>query len=115
ALPHIRSGKLRALGLGGKESSPVLPDLPTIAEAGVPGYEAVNWIGIVAPAGTPAPIVAKLQHEIAAIQETAELKQQFAAEGVDAMRLGSAEFGAFFAQDMGKWERVVREGGIKPE
>jgi tripartite-type tricarboxylate transporter receptor subunit TctC len=115
ALPHIRSGKLRALGLGGKERSPVLPDLPTIAEAGVPGYEAVNWIGIVAPAGTPASIVAKLQHEIAAIQDTAELKQQFAAEGVDAMRLGSAEFGAFFAQDMGKWERVVKEGGIKPE
>jgi tripartite-type tricarboxylate transporter receptor subunit TctC len=115
ALPHIRSGKLRALGLGGKERSPVLPDLPTIAEAGVPGYEAVNWIGIVAPAGTPAPIIAKLQQEIAAIQDTAELKQQFAAEGVDAMRMGSAEFGAFFAQDMGKWERVVKEGGIKPE
>src|SRR5215475_11296535 len=80
ALPHIRSGKLRALGLGGKERSPALPDLPTIAEAGVPGYEAVNWIGIVAPAGTPAPIIVKLQQEIAAIQDSNELQKQFAAE-----------------------------------
>jgi tripartite-type tricarboxylate transporter receptor subunit TctC len=115
ALPHIRSGKLRALGLGGRERSPVLLDLPTIAEAGVPGYEAVNWIGIVAPAGTPAPIVAKLQQEIAAIQETADLQKQFAADGVDAMRMGQADFGAFMVQEMAKWERVVKEGGIKPE
>jgi tripartite-type tricarboxylate transporter receptor subunit TctC len=115
ALPHIRSGKLRALGLGGRERSPVLPDLPTIAEAGVPGYEAVNWIGVVAPAGTPAAIVAKLQQEIAAIQETTDLQKQFAAEGVDAMRMGQADFGAFMVQEMAKWERVVKEGGIKPE
>jgi len=115
ALPHIRSGKLRALGLGARERSPVLPDLPTIAEAGVPGYEAVNWIGLVAPAGTPAAIVAKLQQEIAAIQDTPELQKQFAAEGVEAMRMAQADFGAFMAQEMGKWERVVKEGGIKPE
>jgi tripartite-type tricarboxylate transporter receptor subunit TctC len=115
ALPHIRSGKLRALGLGGRERSPVLPDLPIIAEAGVPGYEAVNWIGLVAPAGTAAAIVAKLQQEIAAIQDTPELQKQFAAEGVEAMRMGQADFGAFMVQEMGKWERVVKEGGIKPE
>jgi tripartite-type tricarboxylate transporter receptor subunit TctC len=115
ALPHLRSGKLRALGVGGRERSAVLPDLPTIAEAGVPGYEAVNWIGIVAPAGTPAPIVAKLQQEIVAIQDSNELQKQFAAEGVEIMRMSSAETGAFMVQEMGKWERVVKEGGIKPE
>jgi tripartite-type tricarboxylate transporter receptor subunit TctC len=115
ALPHLRSGKLRALGLGGRERSPVLPDLPTIADAGVPGYEAVNWIGIVAPAGTPAAIVAKLQQEIAAIQNTPELQKQFATEGVETMRMGQADFGALMVQEMGKWERVVKEGGIKPE
>jgi tripartite-type tricarboxylate transporter receptor subunit TctC len=115
ALPHIRSGKLRALGLGARERSPVLADVPTIAEAGVPGYEAANWIGIVAPAGTPAAIVAKLQQEISAIQDQPEIKKQFVAEGMDILRMSSAEFGAFFASEMGKWERVVKEGGIKPE
>jgi tripartite-type tricarboxylate transporter receptor subunit TctC len=115
ALPHLRSSKLRAFGVGGRERSPVLPDLPTIAEAGVPGYEAVNWIGIVAPAGTPAPIIAKLNQEIAAIQDSPELQKQFAAEGVEAMRMSPADAGAFMLQEMGKWERVVKEGGIKPE
>ena len=115
ALPHIRSGKLRALGLGARERSPVLAELPTIAEAGVPGYEAANWIGIVAPAGTPAAIVAKLHHEVSAIQDQPEVKKQFAAEGMDVLRMSSADFGAFFASDMAKWERVVKEGGIKPE
>jgi tripartite-type tricarboxylate transporter receptor subunit TctC len=115
ALPHIRSGKLRALGLGARERSPVLAEVPTIAEAGVPGYEAANWIGIVAPAGTPAAIVAKLSQEISAIQDQPEIKKQFAAEGMDILRMSSAEFGTFFASEMGKWERVVKEGGIKPE
>jgi tripartite-type tricarboxylate transporter receptor subunit TctC len=115
ALPHIRSGKLRALGLGARERSPVLAELPTIAEAGVPGYEAANWIGIVAPAGTPAAIVAKLHQEILAIQDQPEVKNQFAAEGMDVLRMSSSGFGAFFASEMGKWERVVKEGGIKPE
>jgi tripartite-type tricarboxylate transporter receptor subunit TctC len=115
ALPHIRSGKLRALGLGARERSPVLAELPTIAEAGVPGYEAANWIGIVAPAGTPGAIVAKLHQEILAIQDQPEIKNQFAAEAMDVLRMSSADFGAFFASEMGKWERVVKEGGIKPE
>ena len=115
ALPHIRSGKLRALGLGARERSPVLAELPTIAEAGVPGYEAANWIGIVAPAGTPAAIVAKLHQEILAIQDQPEVKKQFAAEGVDILRMSSADFGEFMVKEMGKWERVVKERGIKPE
>jgi tripartite-type tricarboxylate transporter receptor subunit TctC len=115
ALPHIRSGKLRALGLGGRERSPVLPEVPTIAEAGVPGYEAANWIGLVAPAGTPAAIVAKLQQEISTIQDSADVKKQFAAEGVDILRMSSADFGEFMVKEMGKWERVVKERGIKPE
>src|SRR5712692_11572161 len=67
--PHIRSGKLRALGTGGVARSPILPEVPTIAEAGVPGYQAVNWWGVVAPAGTPAAIVEKLHRDIAAVQE----------------------------------------------
>jgi len=114
-IPHIRSGKLRALGIGAKARSPVLPEVPTIAEAGVPGYEAVNWIGIVAPAGTPAAIVARLHKEISAIQDSPEVQKQFSAEGVDVVRMSPAEFGDYMVKEMGKWERVVKEGGIKAE
>ena len=79
--PHIKTGKLRALGTGGKERSPVLPDVPTIAEAGVPGYEAVNWWGIVAPAGTPQPIIDKLHAALTAVQNSPEMQKQFESEG----------------------------------
>ena len=115
ALPHVRSGKLRVLGVGGRERSPALPDVPTIAEAGVPGYEAANWIGIVAPAGTPAAIVAKLHKEISAAVDSPEIQKQFSSEGVEAMRMSSAEFGDLAVKEMAKWERVVKEGGIKAE
>jgi tripartite-type tricarboxylate transporter receptor subunit TctC len=115
SLPHVRSGRLRALGVGNRARSPVLPELPTIAEAGVPGYEAVNWIGIVAPAGTPATIVAKLHAEISAILDSGEVHKQLSTEGVEVMRMSSADFGAFMVKEMDKWGRVVKEGGIKAE
>jgi tripartite-type tricarboxylate transporter receptor subunit TctC len=114
-LPHVRAGKLRALGIGAKARSPALPEVPTIAEAGVPGYEAANWIGIVAPAGTPAAIVEKLHQEISAIQDLPDVQKQFASEGADAVRMSSAEFGDFMVKEMGKWGRVVKEGGIKAQ
>jgi tripartite-type tricarboxylate transporter receptor subunit TctC len=113
--PHIRTGKLRALGVGATKRSPVLPDVPTIAEAGVPGYECANWIGIVAPAGTPAAIVAKLHRQILAIQETPEAQKQLASQGAEAIRMSSPEFCDFMVKEMSKWERVVKEGGIKAE
>jgi tripartite-type tricarboxylate transporter receptor subunit TctC len=113
--PHIRSGKLRALGTGGSARNPVLPDVPTIAEAGVPGYEAVNWWGIVAPAGTPAAIVDKLHTEITAVQNSDEVKKYFASEGAQTVQMSSVEFATFIDKEMKKWERVVKEGGIKAE
>jgi len=113
--PHIRSGKLRALGTGGTKRSPVLPDVPTVAEAGVPGYEAVNWWGIVAPAGTPPEIVERLRKEIAAVQDSPEVQKQFSNEGAEVVRMSSAEFGNFMVSEMGKWERVVKESGMKAE
>src|SRR5262244_3605332 len=97
ALPHVRAGRLRALGVGGRERTAVLPDTPTIAETGVPGYEAVNWIGIVAPAGTPAAITARLHAEISAVLDSPDMQKQFASEGVDVMRMSSAKFGTFMA------------------
>jgi tripartite-type tricarboxylate transporter receptor subunit TctC len=113
--PHIRSNKLRALGVGDTKRSALLPDVPTIAEAGVPGYECSNWIGIVAPAGTPAAIVAKLNREILAIQDTPEARKHLAAQGAEALRMSPSEFGDFMMKEMSKWERVVKEGGIKAE
>jgi len=115
ALPHVRSGRLRALGVGTRARSPVLPEIPTIAEAGVPGYEAINWIGIVAPAGTPATILAMLHTEISAILNSREVHKQLSAEGVEVMRMSSADFRAFMVREMDKWGRVVKEGGIKAE
>jgi tripartite-type tricarboxylate transporter receptor subunit TctC len=112
---HLKSGKLKALGTGGKTRSSVLPDVPTIAEVGVPGYEATNWWGIVAPAGTPAPIIAKLHKEIAAVQELAEVKQQFARQGASILQMSTPEFTAFIQTEMTKWGRVVKEGKLRKD
>jgi tripartite-type tricarboxylate transporter receptor subunit TctC len=113
--PHIKTGKLRALGVGSKDRSKVLPDVPAVAEAGVPTYEAVNWWGIVAPAGTPQPIIDKLHAALTASQDTAEVEKQFASEGATVVKKSPAEFGAFMASEMSKWEQVVKKGGIKAE
>jgi tripartite-type tricarboxylate transporter receptor subunit TctC len=111
----VLNGQLRALGTGGAHRSPVLPDVPTIAEAGLTGYEANNWWGVVAPAGTPPAIVEKLHKEISAVQDSEQTKKQFATEGAEIVQMTSAEFGTFMASEMAKWERVVKESGIKAE
>ena len=113
--PFIRNGKLRALATGGVKRSPVLPDLPTIAEAGVPGYEATNWWGILAPAGTPQEVVDKVHGAIVAVQDSPETQKHLESEGAEVVRKSSAEFGAFMVSEMSKWEQVVKKGGIKAE
>jgi tripartite-type tricarboxylate transporter receptor subunit TctC len=113
--PMIQQGKLRALGVGGLKRSPILPDVPTIAEAGVPGYEATNWWGIVVPAGVPAPIVERLRAAIAEVQAGKTVIEQFAREGADVVQMGQAEFAAFIESEMNKWQRVVKESGMKAE
>jgi tripartite-type tricarboxylate transporter receptor subunit TctC len=113
--PHIKSGKLRALGVGSKERSKVLPDVPSVAEAGVPSYEAVNWWGIVAPAGTPQPIIDRLHKALTAAQDSAEVEKQFATEGATVVKKSPTEFGAFMVSEMNKWEQVVKKGGIKAQ
>ena len=112
---HIKSGKLRALGVGSTKRNAILPDLPTIAEAGVPGYEAMNWWGIVAPAGLPKAIQEKLAADVNAVQEGTELKAAFDKEGADIVKMGAAEFTKFIASELVKWERVVKEANIKAE
>jgi tripartite-type tricarboxylate transporter receptor subunit TctC len=113
--PMLRSGKLRALGVGALKRSSILPELPTIDEAGVPGYDVSNWIGLMAPAGVPAAVVDTLHKEITAILQTPETQKQLAARGAEVLPMSSAEFGAFMEQEMAKWQRVVKEGKIKAD
>jgi len=114
-VPSIQSGALRALATGGEKRSPILPELPTIAEAGVPGYVATNWWGIVAPAGTPVPIVAKLHDAIAGLLDSAETKKYLDNEGAAPVHMSSAEFGAFIAAEIAKWGPVVQKAGMKAQ
>jgi len=115
AMPHIRAGKVRALGIGSTQRNPALPDVPTIAEAGVPGYAAGNWWGIVAPAGTPHAIIEKLHSELTAVQALPEVQKQFESEGASVVQMTSAEFGKFVEAERARWGRVVKEAGIKAE
>jgi tripartite-type tricarboxylate transporter receptor subunit TctC len=114
-LPQIKSGRLKVLGVGSVKRMAALPDVPTISEAGVPGYEATNWWGIVAPAGTPAPIIDRLHKELSIIVTSAETKKRFESEGAEALQMSAEEFGRYIAAETTKWSRVVKDAGIKPE
>ena len=114
-IPHVKTGKLRALGVGGRSRLAALPDVPTFAEAGLPGAEATNWWGIVAPAGTPAAALERLQKDVAAVVESPEMKKRFEVEGAEALRMSPADFGALVAAETKKWTQVVKEAGIKAE
>jgi tripartite-type tricarboxylate transporter receptor subunit TctC len=115
AMGHIRANRVRALGVGELKRIAALPEVPTIDEAGIPGYAAGNWIGLVAPAGTPPAVVAKLHKEIQAILDTPEAQKAFANEGADVVRMSSDEFGAFMRSELAKWGKVVKEAGIKAQ
>ncbi|MFN0305004.1 MAG: tripartite tricarboxylate transporter substrate binding protein [Burkholderiales bacterium] len=114
-IPHIRAGTVRALGMGGAARSPLLPDIPTIAEAGVPDYEAANWWGILAPAGTPAGIVRRLNNELSGLVNSDETRRRLDAEGAQALQMSPEAFGKLIAAETAKWARVIKEAGIKPE
>jgi tripartite-type tricarboxylate transporter receptor subunit TctC len=111
--PHVKSGKLRGLGVSGPRRSPVFPDLPTVSEAGVPGYETTAWGGLVAPAGTPKAIVTKLNAEINKAIATPTLKERYAA--IDAEPVGGTieQFAAFVKSESAKWGDVVRKSGAR--
>jgi len=111
AIPHMKSGRLNALGVSTAKRSPEMPEVPTIAEAGVPGYEAIVWIGLLAPAGTPRDIVAKLNGEIGKLVRTDEVKKLIATTGMDPDPDTPEQFGAYLKGDYDKWGKVVRESG----
>ena len=114
-IPHVRTGRLRALGTTGSARSAAAPDVPTVAEAGVPGYEAVQWYGVLAPANTSKEIVARLHREIAVILQSGDVKERFAADGGDPGGNSPEEFARYIRAETDKWARVARDAGIKPE
>ena len=115
SLPHIRTGRLKLLGIGGSQRMAILPDVPTIAEAGVPGYEAYNWWGIVAPAGTPAAVTRRLRNEITAVVATQEVQKWFVTEGAEAVNRTPEEFNQWIVAEIAKWGKVVKQAGIRAE
>jgi tripartite-type tricarboxylate transporter receptor subunit TctC len=111
----VRSGQLIGLGTTGSKRSAVMPDMPTIAEAGVPGYEATIWIGIMAPAGTPKPVIDLLNAEITKIMSRADVKEAWAKQGAVPMPMTPAEFDKFLRADIENWAHVVKVSGAKAE
>ena len=110
---HIRAGRVQVLGISSSKRSSQLPDVPTISEAGVPGYEAENWFGLFAPARTPQRIVARLNEAVVKIVRSPEIQAQFTALGADAVGNSPEEFAAFVRRDMERYARVVRLSGAK--
>ena len=113
--PMIQAGRVKALGTTGKVRSAILPGVPTLSEAGVPGYEATIWIGLMAPAGTPQPIVTRLNAETNKILTRADVRQAWEKQGATAMAMSPDEFGAYIQAEIDKWAKVIKANGIKPE
>jgi len=110
-IPHVKSGRLKALAVTTAQRSPHMPDVPTIAEAGVPGYEALVWVGLLAPAGTPREIVTKLNSEIGKLLRAPDVQQLLASSGVDPTPTTPEEFGVYLKSEYDKWGKVVRDSG----
>jgi tripartite-type tricarboxylate transporter receptor subunit TctC len=113
--PHLKSGKLRGLAISGAARSSAVPELPTVAEAGVPGYAAGTWYGIFAPAGTPAPVVARVSAEAGKVLSLPEIKSALIAQGVEPSTSTPEQFAAFVREEHSKWGKVIRDAGIKLE
>ena len=113
--PHLKSGKLKALAIGGQSRTPVLPDVPTFTEAGVRGFDVNNWFGIVAPARTPKAIVQKLSDEIARILTTPDVREKLLSQAAEPIVMNPQQFGAFYNAEHAKFGRIIKTAGIKVE
>jgi tripartite-type tricarboxylate transporter receptor subunit TctC len=112
--PTVRGGQVRALGTTGKARSQLMPEVPTIAEAGVPGYETTIWLGLMAPTGTPKAVVDKLNAEVNKVLSRPETKEAWAKQGAIPLAMSPAEFDAYLRKDIEKWANVIQKAGIKP-
>jgi tripartite-type tricarboxylate transporter receptor subunit TctC len=111
--PLVQSGKVRAIATSGKTRSSITPNVPTLNEAGLPGYDAVIWLGMMAPAGTPKPIIEALNTDIQKIANAPDVKDAWAKQGAVPMHMSAEEFGKFMEQDIQKWAKVVKLSGAR--
>jgi len=114
ALPHVKAGKLKALGVTGAQRTVLAPEIPTIAESGLAGYEAYGWYGIAAPARTPRAVIARLHAEVAKIAQNPAMKSRLAAQGLELVGNTPAEFDAWIRAEIDKWRAVLKAAGVKP-
>ncbi len=114
-LPQVQSGKLKALAVTGAQRSALAPNVPTVSESGLPGYEVYGWYGVVAPARTPKPVIARLHAEIAKIAQSPKMKSRLAGQGLELVGNSPEEFDAHIRSEIAKWEKVLRAAGIRPE
>jgi tripartite-type tricarboxylate transporter receptor subunit TctC len=113
--PHIRAGRLRALAVLARERSQILPDVPTAEEAGLGNFDVTTWYGILAPAGTPRPIVTRLNAEFVRIMRNPEVRERLALMATDPLTSTPEEFGAYLQAEIAKWGDVVRKAGLKAD
>jgi len=114
-MPQVKAGRLRALAQSGLTRSSIAPELPTVAEAGVQGYEVTVWFGLVAPAGTPREVIVKLNIEVLKILAMPDVRDRFLAQGVEPMGSTPEQFGEHIRAQMAKWGKVVRDAGVQAE
>lgn len=114
-LPYVKDGRLRGFGVTSARRAARAPEVPTIAEAGVPGYEAVQWFGVLAPAGTPREIISRVHGEIVRLLQVADVKERLLSDGAETVGSSPEAFAAFIRAETMKWAKVVKDAGIKPE
>ena len=115
ALPHVKSGKLKALAVTGTQRTALAPEIPTVAESGLPGFEAYGWYGFAAPARTPRAIINRLHGEVAKIAQSPKMKTRLAGQGLELVGSSPEEFDAFIRAEVAKWSAVLKAAGVKPE
>ena len=115
AVPHVKSGKVKALAVTSAQRSPAMPEVPTVAEAGVPGYDMVAWFGLVGPPGMPKETVARIQADAVKVLSAPELKERLAAQGLDVGGSTPEQFGAHLRAELAKWSKVFKDAGIKAD
>jgi tripartite-type tricarboxylate transporter receptor subunit TctC len=115
SLPHIKSGRLKALAVLGPKRAALLPDVPTISESGVPGYALTNWFGLVAPAGTPKDVLSRINFDVRRILQDSELRKKITALGADVVGNSAEEFGAAMRAESAQWAEVIKTANIRAE
>jgi tripartite-type tricarboxylate transporter receptor subunit TctC len=114
-VPHVRAGKVRALAVTGAQRSPMVPDIPTIAESGVPGYDVTTWYGLMVPAGTPKEIIARLHAASVNALGHPEVKKRFAPTDLEPTSSTPQQFGAYMRSEVAKWAKVIKESGMRAD